>query len=84
MIATTRLHGESAKAYSAFKGYVALGDQRTLPAVAELCKKSACLVGRWSARWKWQERLRTLAVEALLRVKLAPSRQPFGRYARVV
>lgn len=63
MIATTRLHGESAKAYSAFKGYVALGDQRTLPAVAAKCKKSASLVGRWSARWKWQKRLRALAVE---------------------
>ncbi len=48
---------ESAKAFSAFKIYLELGPQRTLPAVADRCKKHVSIMGRWSSRWHWAERI---------------------------
>jgi hypothetical protein len=55
--AIARRKGESAKAYAAFKLYIELGDTRSIPKVAAKCRKSETLLRRWSAKWKWQERL---------------------------
>lgn len=62
MTPTTRLPGESAKAYQAFEHYADMGNNRTLAAVAEECKKSVSLINRWSARWHWKERIAALQV----------------------
>ena len=48
---------ESAKAFAAFKIYLELGPERSLPAVAEKCKKHVSIMGRWSSRWHWAERI---------------------------
>ena len=48
---------ESAKAFAAFKIYLQLGPERSLPAVAERCKKHVSIMGRWSSRWHWAERI---------------------------
>ena len=48
---------ESAKAFAAFKIYLELGPERSLPAVAEKCKKHVSIMGRWSSRCHWAERV---------------------------
>jgi len=82
MIATTRLPYETAKAYAAFQAYVALGDQRSQHAVARKLAKSRQIIGRWSARWKWKERIAALQVtdhqqqlDANARAKLEAARK---------
>lgn len=51
------LPGESGVAYAAFKAYLELGDERSLTKVAAVVKKSIPLMNRWSARWKWKNRV---------------------------
>jgi len=48
---------ESAKAFSAFSLYLSLGPQRSLEVVRQKCGKSARLLERWSARWRWPARV---------------------------
>src|ERR1043165_3747385 len=72
---------ESDKAFAAFVLYLSLGSERSLEAVATKLQKSMCLMGRWSSRWRWSERVQShgahLAVvereatEALTRGKAA-------------
>ena len=52
---------ESAKAFEAFSVYLNLGPERSTQAVARQLAKSEQLVRRWSARWKWTERLQAHA-----------------------
>jgi len=52
---------ESAKAFAAFKTYLDMGPERSLPAVAERCKKHVSIMGRWSSRWHWAERVQAHA-----------------------
>lgn len=56
---TTRLSGEGAKPYQAFRLYVELGDKRTQRAVAKKLKKSCTIVGRWASAYHWTERIIT-------------------------
>jgi hypothetical protein len=49
---------ESGKAWSAFKVYAGMGDERTLRSVAEQVGKSRQLMERWSKRWNWVERVK--------------------------
>ena len=49
--------GESIPAFQAFAEYRDMGDSRSIEAVARSLAKSRTLIGRWSARWKWTERL---------------------------
>jgi len=49
---------ESLKAFTAFKLYLEGGDKRSTRAVARKLRKSIALTNRWSARHRWQERLR--------------------------
>lgn len=72
---------ESGKAFAAFSLYLSLGAQRSTQAVATKLAKSEQLIRRWSARWRWTERVQSHAahlavvereaVEALARGKAA-------------
>ena len=72
---------ESAKAFAAFSLYLSQGEKRSTQAVAKALAKSAHLVRRWSARWRWAERVQAYAAhlatverettEALVRGKAA-------------
>ena len=52
---------EGAKAFAAFCAYLSLGPERSTQAVARKLAKSEQLVRRWSARWRWAERVRAHA-----------------------
>jgi hypothetical protein len=52
---------ESAKAFAAFALYLSLGSERSTQAVAKRLAKSEQLVRRWSARWRWSERVQAQA-----------------------
>ncbi len=48
---------ETDKAFSAFALYLSLGSERSTASVATKLAKSEQLVRRWSARWRWTERV---------------------------
>lgn len=50
---------ESARAYEAFRLYIEMGPNRSLPAVGAKLGKSVALMERWSSRWKWRWRARS-------------------------
>lgn len=53
-----RREGESPKAYAAFRVYLEQGpDQRSIRSTAEVVEKSYTLIGRWSSRDDWTERV---------------------------
>ena len=52
-----RLEGESVKAYEAFTVYLNLGTERSQQAVSKELSKSRQLIGRWSATYRWVERV---------------------------
>ena len=72
---------ESAKAFAAFALYLSMGPQRSTASVATKLAKSEQLIRRWSARWRWTERVGAYAshlaviereaTEALMRGKSA-------------
>jgi len=76
-----QLEDESDKAFAAFALYLSLGPERSTQAVAQKLAKSGQLVRRWSARWRWPERVAAHAAhlaavereaaEALARTKAA-------------
>src|ERR1044072_2536681 len=53
----TRLPFESARAFAAFRTYATMGPQRSLSKVAKRLGKSSQLLSRWSAKWRWRERV---------------------------
>lgn len=56
---SSRLPKEGTKAYAAFQAYCQLGPERSLTLVAQGVDKNRQLMGRWSARYHWQERVAT-------------------------
>ena len=54
---TEPLKNEGPKPFSAFQCYLDLGPGRSLSQVAQRLSKSQQLVKRWSARWRWTERV---------------------------
>ncbi len=48
---------ETEKAFAAFALYLSLGSERSTASVATKLAKSEQLVRRWSARWRWTERV---------------------------
>jgi len=48
---------ESAKAFAAFSLYLSLGADRSLSEVAQKLHKSVTMLGRWSAKYGWPERV---------------------------
>ena len=48
---------ESAKAFAAFSLYLSLGPQRSLTEVAQKLHKSVTMLGRWSAKFAWTDRV---------------------------
>ena len=48
---------ESAKAFAAFALYLSMGPERSAAAVAAQLAKSEQLIRRWSARWRWTDRV---------------------------
>ncbi len=52
---------ETTKAYTAFKTYLDLGDQRSLARVASQLGKSKTLMERWSRRFDWSGRVQAHA-----------------------
>jgi len=49
---------EGAKAFAAFKAYLDMGAERSLEAVAQKLHKSVTILGRWSAKYDWQARIK--------------------------
>lgn len=72
---------ESQQAADAYREYLGMGPERSVRAVARRLGKSSTLIGRWSSRWSWPERVAAegdrlalverLAVEDLARRKAA-------------
>ncbi len=72
---------ESAKAFGAFSVYLGMGAERSLAAVAQKLAKSEQLLKRWSAKFRWLDRVRARetylagvereAIEAAARSKAA-------------
>ncbi len=57
LIPGERRAGESAPAFEAFALYRDLGPSRSINLVGRELSKSASLIGRWSAKWRWIERV---------------------------
>lgn len=53
--------GESMPAYQAFAEYRDMGEDRSLRAVAQRLDKSLTVIGRWSSRWNWPDRVKEYA-----------------------
>ena len=60
-----RQQGESAQAFEAFSAYLELGPDRSIRAVGQKLDKSRQQIGKWSSRWRWQERIRAYDNELL-------------------
>jgi hypothetical protein len=58
-----RLRGESSKAYEAFRLWLGLGPERSLPSVAQKLSKSLGLMKRWSSVFAWSSRLLSYETE---------------------
>lgn len=50
--------GESAKAFEAFAIYRDMGVERSVRKVTQRLNKSLTLIGKWSSRYNWPERVR--------------------------
>jgi hypothetical protein len=48
---------ESDKAFAAFSLYLSLGSERSIDEVARKLNKSRTIIGRWSGRWQWVDRV---------------------------
>ena len=53
-----RWEGEGDKPYEAFQLYMTEGNDRSIPKVAQKLSKSVPLLKRWSAKFKWVDRVR--------------------------
>lgn len=62
-----RLPGETPRAFSAFLAWFALGQTRSLPAVAGPLGERLDTVKRWSSRFAWQDRLQSFNAGLLQR-----------------
>lgn len=49
---------ESAQAYEAFSLYLEMGNERSIRRVEQELHKSHALIGRWSSKYEWTERIR--------------------------
>ena len=61
-----QLPKESAKAFAAFSLYLSLGPERSLAAVAQKLHKSVTILGRWSAKFGWPDRVAAHAAHLAL------------------
>lgn len=52
-----RQKNESTQAFQAFATYRDMGTERSVRAVARQLNKSCTLIGSWSSRWNWVERV---------------------------
>lgn len=50
--------GESAQAFEAFSLYLNMGKERSLRKVEQELNKSHALIGRWSSKYHWSDRVR--------------------------
>ena len=57
---------ESDKAFAAFSLYLSLGPERSLAAVAQKLHKSVTILGRWSAKFGWPDRVAAHAAHLAL------------------
>jgi len=48
---------ESDKAFAAFSLYLSMGPERSIDEVAHKLNKSRTIIGRWSGRWQWVDRV---------------------------
>jgi len=53
-----RQYGESHQAFEAFHEYCLLGNSRSIRTLSQRLNKSVPLLGKWSSKWKWQDRVR--------------------------
>ena len=60
-----RQPGEGIKPYEAFNCYLLMGDERSFHKVSYELKKSVSLLGRWSSKYNWQERVAAYDEEQL-------------------
>jgi hypothetical protein len=84
-----RLKGETMKAFEAFAVYRDLGNDRSIPKVAQELSKSIPLLKKWSVRWGWVRRVqlyqlyldRQRQAEVLEDIREMPSRLAnYGRW----
>ena len=60
MTAYAPLPRETPKAWEAFAIYRDMGERRTTRAVGKQLGKSRQMIGHWSKRWHWQERIKSI------------------------
>ncbi len=60
-----RQQGESAQAFEAFSVYLEFGPNRSIREVGRKLDKSRQQIGKWSSRWRWQDRIRAYDNELL-------------------
>ena len=84
-VAFPRAPGETPRACAAFTAYFALGQNRTLAAVAEQLGEHATTVKTWSARFRWSARISDFHAGLLrqqVEAQLALHREHAGEWAR--
>jgi hypothetical protein len=76
-----RFVGESAKAFSAFVKYRDAAEKRSMSAVAAELSCSKQNIGRWSFRWRWEERCTAFDIhqDELHRAEMSRARTEMNR-----
>ncbi len=62
---------ESEKAFAAFRAYLEMGPQRSIRDVARKLGKSSTIIGRWSSKFDWPDRVAAFGVHVAMTERLA-------------
>ena len=65
LLCPPRLRDESAKAYSTFKIYYEMGDNRSIPELVKKCSFSLVSLYKWAKKFRWEIRIEGAYYEAL-------------------
>lgn len=66
-----RQPGEGSRAWEAFQTYRDSGPERSVRGVARKLNKSSTIIGRWSGRWSWVERVKAWELDQAERLRVS-------------